>query len=121
MPFNFRLFSQMFRLFSQMFRLFFKMFRLFFKMFRLFSQMFRLAFAEPMSAQRRKVVRFLAIVWPLHAALGAVCLALDRMLPEHLCSLEEYGLSGEEIRMGCSSLFERFKWNENADDAFAHA
>lgn len=48
--------------------------------FRLFFRMFRLAFAERMSPRRRKVVWFLAIVWPLHAALSAVCLVFDHVL-----------------------------------------
>jgi len=45
--------------------------------FPLFFRMFRLAFAENMSPRRRKVVWFLAIVWPLHAAVSAACLLLD--------------------------------------------
>lgn len=48
--------------------------------FRLFFRMFRLAFAERMTPRRRKVVWFLAIVWPLHAAVSAVCLVLDHVL-----------------------------------------
>ena len=48
--------------------------------FRLFFRMFRLAFADRMSPRRRKVVWFLAIVWPLHAALSAVCLVFDHVL-----------------------------------------
>ena len=40
---------------------------------------------------------------------------------EHLYSLKEYGLTGEEIRTELSPLFERFQWKENADDASAHA
>ena len=47
--------------------------------FGLFFRMFQLAFGETMSPRRRKVVWFLVIVWPLHAAFSAVCLLLDRV------------------------------------------
>jgi hypothetical protein len=48
--------------------------------FRLCFEMFRLAFRDPMSPRRRKVVWFLAFALPLLAALNAICFALDRLL-----------------------------------------
>ncbi len=48
--------------------------------FRLCFSMFRLAFRDPMSRRRRRVVGFLAVALPVLAAVNGVCFLLDRLL-----------------------------------------